>query len=97
MFFAVFFGIVLAVLFLSALPITGPLFYLGLREIGRKIGDSADDIEKARIEAARRRAEMDAKPNPFAWSFRKSMLFSLFVLVVGVGTILIGVALGWID
>jgi hypothetical protein len=90
MILSIFFGILLAVLFFSTLPITGSLFVLGLKKIGRTIEKEseerqkkhAEDIlekEKKRLAKAQEREKREAGINPFLWSFKKSMLFTAFI------------------
>lgn len=97
MFFAVFFGIILAVLFLASLPFTLPLFGAGAIKIIDTAAKKVDKVNEQRAIAAQIQAERDRGSNPLLWSWRKTLLFSLFILIIGVGGILLGVWLGIID
>lgn len=97
MFFAIFFGIIFAVLFLASLPFTLPFFGIGAAKIAEVVGKKVVDIKDNRAEAARIQAELDKGYNPFLWSWPKALIFSFFILVVGVSAIFLGVWLGIID
>lgn len=88
MFFAIFFGIVFAGLFLVTLPFTLPLLGLGAVKVLGTVTEKMGIIEKMRLEAEKIRLKNDAGGNPFLWSWRKTLLFS-FVILAGLSTLLI--------